>query len=358
MPILWNIFWDISNKNVSACTGDFSFRLCFFFTSATLVWITRDTSARAPISGEKKKKEIQKILGGWAKGGKKRQQSQSQGVPKHFAIVVVNGWTRSPHQGKGEWKELKWDEQLGRKTGKELELLWRCNLGVIAASWENGHHFPDHPLTPHTWTCFFFCFPELLQLPCCSCVALGHFLLWSPSSWPSPQHCWTLPDSGWAVCAFPWATEETVLSVFPLTKGQPHLAYPRAPPSSNVPLLLQMTELLTGLCVSFHFPFPSLGRFFQYWEVSSHSSAPCCCSEEGASLLVNCFLFLPDFFNRWPLDFSWCLQGRNTKQNRKNKKKKGILNYWEKGSSNENAGNKGLKQNIFTVSREGRIKIN
>lgn len=40
------------------------------------------------------------------------------------------------------------------------------------------------------------------------------------------------------------------------------------------------------------------------------------------------------------------------------KKKKGILNYWEKRSSNENAENKGLKQNIFPVSTEERIKIN
>lgn len=64
--------------------------------------------SKSPHLWEKKKKEIQEISGGWAKGSKKRQQSQSQGVPKHFAIAVVNGWTRPPHEGRVEGIEMGW----------------------------------------------------------------------------------------------------------------------------------------------------------------------------------------------------------------------------------------------------------
>lgn len=40
------------------------------------------------------------------------------------------------------------------------------------------------------------------------------------------------------------------------------------------------------------------------------------------------------------------------------KKKKYFNNYWDKGSSNGNAGSKGVKENIFPVSREGKTKMN
>lgn len=109
-------------------------------------------------------------------------------------------------------------------------------------------------------------------MPCCSYVALGHFLLCLPPA-DLPHNPVELCLSVAEVFVLSHLQARThrgdssvsgpVLSVIPLTKGQPRLAYPRASPSTqNVPLPLQMAELLTGLCVSFHFPFSSLSRSF------------------------------------------------------------------------------------------------
>lgn len=50
------------------------------------------------------------------------------------------------------------------------------------------------PIDPSYVDLLFFCFPELLQLPCCSCVALGHFLLWVSLQLTFPT---TLLNSAW-----------------------------------------------------------------------------------------------------------------------------------------------------------------
>lgn len=220
-------------------------------TSARLVWIARDTSGGAPISEKRKHRRFQGIEQRKARRGYRAKVKVSPG------ILPLQWWMAEPghYWGKGEQKGLEWDEQLGMKTREGLDfpkLLGRCNLGVIISAWEKGHHFPDLPLIPHTWTCFL-----LLS----RALAVAHVLPWaifcsvSPSSWPSPQGCWTLPDCAWGVCAFPSSsTVETSLcqSLF-------CLVYP--PPSTqNVPLLVQCFWQ-ASVCPSISL-FPALADLF------------------------------------------------------------------------------------------------
>lgn len=194
-------------------------------------------------------------------------------VKMPWNILPLQWWMAEPgHHMRG--KESRWTT---RKIGGGLDflkLMGKCNLRVITAAWRKGHNFPDPPLIPHTWTCFFL-LSRALKLPCYSCVALWHFLLCLSLQLTFPT---MLLNSA---CLSIWVAEMFVLShlqaqnhrrkllcvrpcsVSPLTKGLPCPAFPRAPPSTqNVPLLLQMAELLTGLYVSFHVPFPSLSISF------------------------------------------------------------------------------------------------